>query len=692
MRLTLRTMLAYLDEILEPNDHADIGNKIKGSEFARELVDRVRDVIRRPRLAAPPVLGRGIGQDANSAAEYLDNTMPADQVAEFEKVCLESDAQLAEAAASHQVLTLVLGRPADVSQVSRERMYRIPELMAQQTEAAVANQPVTPPPVVKHPTPPLAPSEPALAVVPDYLRESARSRRRARLAWLVLLLALVGAAVATAFWAGWFDSATAEEGGLGESPRWAAERASAPPLVEPGLPAAGLEQPELDSPSTLPEANEEPAGEGGLEPVDEGILPLRLPEVAEQPGELEPPGPEPTGSLPMADAETPEVAETPDGVPMASGAQVGIFVSGEEVLLRQNSQTGDWQRLPPREAIRVGDRLLALPTFRPTISLSDGRTLQLDGGTVLTLQPGEAGQGPSLALQYGRLLVIGGAQGGPCRLLVDQQEVQFQFGESNTTVAVEVRRRLVDGADPEAEPASVVAQVYVANGMINWPAPDEAVMVKAPASWGLTDDVTVAEQPVESLPAWIDMKQLSLTENRASQALAALLQSDRSIALSLAELVEGRRLEVRGLAVRCSVHIGQFGPFVTALADTDQRGMWSAHVETLRHALALDPSVATQVRQAFLRKRGAENGEALYRMLWSYSDQQLIDGADEQLVAYLDHEYDDFRVLAFWNLKHVTGKGPEYRPEFSPTRHQHSVRRWKERLEAGQIRHPGDAS
>ena len=212
MRLTLRTMLAYLDDVLEPADAEEIRKKIEESEYASGLVHRIRNATRKIRLPAPALTGKGL--DPNTVAEYLDNVLPQKRVPDFEKVCLEpeSDAHLAEVAACHQILTLVLGEPADVNREVRERIYRVGVFQAEvESELDAAAAPRTtfsgpekplpqakPLPASQHSEKGSAdkPTRPHAQEVPEYLRAGEKSKFRrfaviAGSAFAIMLVALL---------------------------------------------------------------------------------------------------------------------------------------------------------------------------------------------------------------------------------------------------------------------------------------------------------------------------------------------------------------------------------------------------------------------------------------------------------------------------------------------------------------------
>jgi hypothetical protein len=122
MRLTLRTLLAYLDNMLDPADAEALRSKIEESEFAKILTERMEATIRQPRLNSLPLDEKGLGLDANSIAQYLDNTLSPELVPELEQFLLQSDMQLAEVAACHQILAAILEMEPIVSPELRHRV------------------------------------------------------------------------------------------------------------------------------------------------------------------------------------------------------------------------------------------------------------------------------------------------------------------------------------------------------------------------------------------------------------------------------------------------------------------------------------------------------------------------------------------------------------------------------------------
>ena len=127
MKLTLRTLLAYIDNLLPQQDAEEFEALLSKNEAANNLCNRIRSVMTRPELGAPDVLDKGLHLDPNVTAEYLDNVLSSEESPEYERLCISSDRQLSEVSACHQILTVVQIEPAEVDPSWREKIYAAPE-------------------------------------------------------------------------------------------------------------------------------------------------------------------------------------------------------------------------------------------------------------------------------------------------------------------------------------------------------------------------------------------------------------------------------------------------------------------------------------------------------------------------------------------------------------------------------------
>jgi len=116
MRLTLRTVLAWLDGVLAPEELRSLGERVAASTVATGLTQRILLAAGRDDLAAPSVGAWGTPDDANFTADYLDNRLRSDQVEWFERICIQSDSRLAEVADCQGAL-------ADLSRPGRRRRH-----------------------------------------------------------------------------------------------------------------------------------------------------------------------------------------------------------------------------------------------------------------------------------------------------------------------------------------------------------------------------------------------------------------------------------------------------------------------------------------------------------------------------------------------------------------------------------------
>jgi hypothetical protein len=774
MRLTLRTLLAYMDGELErlyPQEAQEIGKKIEGSKFATDLFHKIRDVMRRLRLAAPSVTERGTNLDCNTVAEYLDNELPDDRVPDFEEACLQSEMHLAEVASCHQILAVAQVEPFEINPDSRDRMYQLPAVAGRvddEHQAAVDAASV----LSGDGAAPAAPAPPFKArprpVVPEYLRDAPKKRRLLPAVAITLLLGALAALVMIVLGldkpiVAWVDekvsgkheaavdsagppSGNAIAAGSTGAPRPSGtaipsgevvkSSGSAPAASSSGTAAAGAARgtaaapvelplppdagPDLPAPGTgAPATVAPPDGAMPIKPLaksDAGgagkkvpIVPVKPPKAVIEPApdgqglpppagaNAVPPPPkplDPPGGAATAPAGANEIASAATKPPVnpAGGAKSNLSrytSNGQDVLLTFDAARGFWRRALPEERFAAGQPLLEPPCYRSQIDVLDvGARIELINGTrVELLQSGPQGL-LGVAIDFGRMVVRPLAQAGArLHVVAGSHTGTLTLASEESVAGVEVARFHEPGTDPEKVHSHAVTKLYVAGGSATWEeAGKRPVQLSAPGEFPLDGPAAdAARGRAAQLPKWIAANTINELDQRAALAVSQSLPAERSAALSLLELTEDRRKEVRYLAARCLGFLGQFDPLRSALNDADYRVQWPDYIDELKEAVARGPETAAAIRQSFERQFGTD-APALYRMLWGYTDKDLEGGADAELVKDLDHETLIFRVLAFANLQKITGKLLTYRPEMPAAKRQPSVQRWKEKLRLGEIR------
>lgn len=751
MRLTLRTLLAYMDGILDPADQEDLAKQVESSEVASDLVHRARDTTRRLRLPAPPVIDDPTGFGANVVAEYLDNTADAQAVAEFERHCLESDQHLAEVASCHHILTMVLGERAEVDAETRRRMYAIPEVaealakaQAAATAAAAAGTPASSPVVA-----PVGHRAEAHEV-PDYLRGSSMASLMRWLPAIAALLLLAVVAYGAFRPGGWLqgdrdvvaDGGAKPDGGeiddaIGASDTdadddeggEAMETVEADPVggdaegddaagdtgdagtgggdlqggesVDPDPPTGPTGG---DNPGRLP--SEGGTDEGGTRPIDPSdVTPPRLPTPDDAVGDptTGPPVP-PTGGGQVDGGEGDEgdsgdEGEEGDGAPEGPlpPTPVGQLASTAQVLLRYHAEDASWRRLPLRSVVMTGDRLLALPTYHPSITFSTealNLTAELVDGTLLEVDQ-QRGEPVALRLDYGRLILSNPA-GAPAevRLVIGDTDSRVTLA-SRALLAIAAARPFVPGVDPIQMQAPIQAVCYAPQGGVTWASKTDEFTLEEPGKWQIAGLTASPVEPIESaLPDWIDGRSLMSWEKLATGPIENRITTGEPVWPQLMEVftAEIKSMKERAtLAAICSAHVGHFYPFVKALANEDQRNAWAEEILTLRAAISRSVELAEEVKSAFVDLHGPERGEELYRMICGYSAEQIgatpeewQTGALRQLVEWLNSPYLEYRVLASYNLEEITDLH-FFSPASKPQIREREYRKMLSRLEEGRL-------
>jgi hypothetical protein len=439
--LTLRTLLAYLDDTLEPSQAKLIGQKVAESDTAQELIARIKQVTRRRRITTPPPSGPGGKIDANTIAEYLDNAVSAEQLAEVEQICLASDVHLAEVAACHQILTLVLGEPALVPPTAKQRMYGLvkgPEAIPFR-KPPVRNEPIRE--VIEESK---ETDETLRLGLPAYRRKGSWSQR--------LLLVGGGLLVACLLVLAIIQVLHPLQGGGGR------ERPTVP-VAQSISREKEDEKPEVKDKATTPDKK------GEVEPDKKGdTKPPQKPETKQPPETPDKKGSD-SGTKPK-DTAIAKVPYAPPSTKQVAGWATYIPPTTNEksILLQAQGDRSVWKRLGVRYPdIKTARRLVSLPGARSKVEAKSGIQLTLWGylpelypdprlpallESVVEFHDNEQ-KGIDLDMTFyrGRIVIINAGREGPAR-------VRLRF--ENPTVPASSD----DTLDKKADTSAAVAREF----------------------------------------------------------------------------------------------------------------------------------------------------------------------------------------------------------------------------------------
>jgi hypothetical protein len=649
MRLTLRTVLAYLEDALPPEDARRIGRMIGRSPAARRIVARIRKVVRRRRLiAVKPDSDSKKGMDANDMSEYLDNVLPEDKLERVERRCLKHDALLAEAAACHQILSRVLGEAPPVNEDARLRAYSAVGVLATTpTNIAVVGSPNQPVDAAKPGTNDAAPDLP----IPTFAMPESSAGRAA----LVTLVGLLFVALGLVLWRG-----------LEPGPVVMADSRENEEAVQPKEKPAPAVVENKETPLVVNAKKNEP------------IVVLNTPEPKK---EALPPTPTPANKEPNSKppeavdrkspppAPVPSLARAPDAKAPVQKAADYTATSGVLCRLRKEGP----ERLQTNSAVNVGDVLVNLEGWRSELKLISGDVIDLVDGVKIAVRSGAK---PVFEIRRGRMLVRA-VNPTSLTLGIGPDDFVVRMAKPNALVTIEYLPAASIGGTET--PAAALVGAISDNVTLEFKG-RKLELAKAHLV-----DVAVGRgfgtPHPETTPVWLTGSQLSPADMKASDRLNernAIPFGTQGLVDSLQARAADRNRDVRKMALRALAALEVYPAVVDALRDERFADNRAAAFTALRSVTQTDPEGTAAIRQALLHSIPGEEADEVIRLLRGYNRQEFANATiAKRLVALLDSETLMIRELAIRNLKDATGKDFGYNAVEPAARRASAVKQWE---------------
>jgi hypothetical protein len=673
MRLTLRTLLAWLDDTLPPTQVREIGKQVEESPFAQELVERIRRVTRQRRLTIPGST-KPEATDPNVVAGYLDNDLEPEQVAEHEKKCLSSDVNLAEAASVHQILSM-LGQKVQVPPESKARMYQL----VRGREAISPSRPNGGRESMTKPdTKPSLPWE-----APEPTRRHWLKRFGPAAACLALITILSWSAyqslspssknsTTTFIQPGprslvQSDSQARAQGEAAQAPASTGETSQpTTPALHSGPARSGIQS--QGSPADAADSNRPKL------PLTETQNPSSTREKK--------PGPEGTTTATKAGKdEATELNESPLVRQLPAGS-VGLVEKAAGVLLRYNSDKSEWERMTDGTALFTSDLLLSLAPFRARITL--GKVpITLVGETQVRLLSKVAGEDPALELDNGKVILDNSAPPGV-----------FKVDFAGRTLVIERRSRAslaLERVNPwqYGQPALQAPSlaIHASEGTASLTLERTTEMLAGPGTIQAESVGQFQPRPDGSLPTWITQAEPAPEELKLAEQFLKKFSAGRPVLADIVAATEDDSQELKRVSISAVKALGDLSLLTPILDRANDPIARRATLTALRDYLAQGPQAARRLREQLQQDFGETTSQIVEKLLIGYSsDESAEHETFKHLVDLISPRTDSIgvRELALDNLKRLTGRNDlEYDPDHPEGK---GLNTWKSLLNRGALR------
>ena len=737
MRLTLRTLLAYRNDAgLRSRQKKEIRDRIKNSDNAATLLKHLNVI-----TSDPGVLPLSPGNFSGSAnpnmiAQYLDSSMPDDEVERFEKDCLATPSLLAEIAICHAVLARVYrNETVPVPPGVRQRIYSLSpvrgdlESLEEQEESDETRE-------VRVPTlkPEFAAQSPQNGTngtsrttmtggrkkkqdsseskkLQDSgeLAAAAKKSDSVQSPWLLPIVAGVcmlalGLGIGWVIGSGKFKNdpspiAKNENLKSGKKKTTQPDKSTNKKTDNPksktdtGKKGVGESKDEKDSKSkkeskdagkdkskTDVKGNQPEKDTSGKKTEPKKSEPKEMGKSKDEKGK------DKNGK---ADAGKKETGKD-DGKKKQPALAVPVVLARMPVegqlAIRKNNKDNRYFAFGSDSGITTQHSVLTVHGTKTNFETTQNTKLTVHGAANFQFQV--VNKKPAIRWQYGTAEFETDLNKSMV-LELSQKSLVIESTRPGTVWWVNSRRFGTNRDLSDIESRVTLVQIFVAKGQLRVTDGKQSVVLSRAHGY----EFTVALN--KGKPVFSPAKNGELASRRLPWApksdwfveeglkmIAEKIDRTKPIEPQLTRFTDDLRFQAVTTATQILGALGYYQPLLQLLDNESHLAVWSKSLEAFRFDLANNDQLIKRIDESL-----EKTDPTLRSMLVGFNEKQLVEGGDEKLVTELSNQTLARRVLAIENLHFITGRTFLFRPDVEERMRKPKVRSWQRDLKAKKIRY-----